>query len=84
MLEGGFITGFYYEVELLDKTKVYMCNKCNINFTITSLQPGKWYLLTAGLNTTDSSSWAPESWRIAFKTNQGNFILSSEMFRGLV
>jgi len=73
MLEGGFITGFYYDVQLLNDTIVDVCNKCSINFTITSLQPGQWYLLTAGLNTTDNSSWAPEPWRIAFKTNQGNF-----------
>ncbi|XP_065905522.1 uncharacterized protein [Dysidea avara] len=71
MFESGFITGFYYDVELLNKSKVDMCNKCGINFTISSLRPGQWYLLTAGLNTTDDSSWAPESWTIAFKTNQG-------------
>jgi len=72
MLEGGFISGFYYGVKLLNGSDVQMCGKCSSSFTITSLIPGQWYLLTAGLNTTDNSSWAPESWKLAFKTNQGN------------
>ena len=71
MLESGFITGSQYSLTFLNGTVVNSYIDDNINFTLSSLNPGQWYLICVSLSTTDNSSWPPKSSCLNFKTEQG-------------
>ena len=71
MQESGFITGSQYSLMYLNGTVVNSFINDNINFTLSSLNPGQWYLICVSLSTTDNSSWPPESSCLNFKTEQG-------------
>lgn len=71
LLESGFITGSQYNLMFLNGTVVNSHINDNINFALSGLNPGQWYLICVSLVTTDNSSWPPESSCLNFETKQG-------------